>query len=98
MFNNAPLTSTFSLSKLVGGLSKTLGVVNQVIPIYKEAKPIVQNAKNAFSLIKEFSNTSTEKIQYNVRKNITPIKEQINTIKSNDLQNIQNKKGPTFFV
>lgn len=98
MFNNTPLTSSFSISKLVGGLSKTLGVVNQVIPIYKEAKPMVQNAKNAFNLIKEFSNTTSERIQNNVKKNVTPLKEQIDTIKNSNYSYIPNKKGPTFFV
>lgn len=98
MFGNTPITSTFSIGKLIGGLSKTLGVVNQVIPLYKEAKPMLENAKNAFSLIKEFSNTSTERVQKNVKKNITPIKEQIETIKNINYSNEQNKKGPTFFV
>lgn len=98
MFNGVPINNPFSIGKLVGGLSKTLGVVNQVIPIYKEAKPLVQNAKNALSLIKEFSNTATDRVNKNKINNIEPIKEKINIIKNMDNKNISNKKGPTFFL
>lgn len=99
MFNTPPISSPFSIGKIVGGLSKTLGVVNQIIPLYKEAKPMIQNARNAMSLIKEFSNTTTNKIKTNTEKNMTPIKEKIEIIKNiNEQSNFQNKKGPTFFL
>ena len=105
MFNRIPPQSTFSIGKLIGGLSKTLNVANQVIPLYKEAKPMIQNARNAFSLIKEFTNTTTTKVINNTEKNMQPIKEKVELIKStstnittnNDIQN-KNKKGPTFFL
>lgn len=94
MFNTPPLTNTFSIGKIVGGLSKTLGVVNQIIPLYKEAKPMIQNARNAISLIKEFSSTTTNKVITNTEKNMQPIKEKIEIINNSS----QNKKGPTFFL
>ena len=84
-----PRIPTFSLTNMLGGISKTLGVVNQIIPIYKEAKPMINNARSALSLIKEFGNTTTNKVISNTQKNIAPIKEKINNL------NIQ--KGPTFF-
>ena len=94
MFNTPPITSPFSIGKIVGGLSKTLGVVNQIIPLYKEAKPMIQNAKTAFSLIKEFGNTTTNRVMTNTEKNFKPLKEKINTIQN---INLENQKGPTFF-
>lgn len=101
MFNGSPPPSPFSIGKLIGGISKTLNVANQVIPLYKEAKPMIQNARNAFSLIKEFTNTTTTKVMNNTEKNIKPIKEKIEGIKNTNVYNInveQNKKGPTFFL
>lgn len=94
MFGPRLGASSFSFGKLLGGLSKTLGVVNQVIPIYKEAKPIIQNAKTAFGILKEFGSSTTNRIMSNTEKNIKPIKEKINTIKS---VNLNSSKGPTFF-
>ena len=85
-----PRIPTFSLTSMLGGISKTLGVVNQIIPIYKEAKPMINNARNALSLIKEFGNTTTNKVISNTEKNMAPIKEKINNL------NIQ--KGPTFSI
>lgn len=92
MFGPRMGASTLSFGKILGGLSKTLGVVNQVIPIYKEAKPMIQNAKTAFSLIKEFGNSATNRVMTNTEKNLKPIKEQINNMNIRE-----NKKGPTFF-
>jgi len=94
MFGPRLGTSSLSFGKILGGLSKTLGVVNQVIPIYKEAKPMIQNAKTAFSLIKEFGNTTTNRVMTNTEKNFKPLKEKINTIQN---INLENQKGPTFF-
>ena len=71
-------------------MSKTLGVVNQVIPIYKEAKPIIQNARNTMNLIKEFTNSSVNKIIEKKEKNVEPLKQIIN--KTNNKYN-----NPTFF-
>lgn len=96
MFNQMPINNTFSIGKMIGGISKTLNVANQIIPLYKEAKPMIQNAKNAIGLIKEFSNTTTNKVLTNKEKNITPIKEKIEVLQSTNLR--QNKKGPTFFL
>lgn len=97
MFPKPPISSSFSIGKLVGGLSKTLNVVNQVIPLYKEAKPMIQNARNTFSLIKEFTNTTTNRITVNTEKNIKPIKEKLETL-NKTTNNEENKKGPTFFL
>lgn len=97
MFGPNNFTTPFSFGKVLGGLSKTLGVVNRVIPIYKEARPMIQNAKNAINLFKEFSNNSTNRIISNTEKNMKPIKDKINDIKINNVENRENKKGPTFF-
>lgn len=96
MFNQIPLNNPFSIGKMIGGISKTLNVANQLIPLYKEAKPMIQNAKSAINLIKEFGNTTTNRIQINKEKNITPIKEKIEILQSHNFN--QNKKGPTFFL
>ena len=94
MFGPKIGTSSFSFGKILGGLSKTLGVVNQVIPIYKEAKPMIQNARTAFSLIKEFGSSTTNRIISNTEKNMKPIKDKINQIEK---ENPITQKGPTFF-
>ena len=83
----------FSWSKILGGMSKTLGIFNQIIPIYKEAKPMIQNARNAFNIVKEYSNKEVNKIINNKEKNIKPIKEKINIIKNVN----QKSNNPTFF-
>ncbi len=88
-----PKIPTFSLGRIVGGLSKTLGVVNQIIPLYKEAKPVIQNAKNAVGLIKEFTNTATNRVMSKKEEHLAPIKEKINAAKNTT----QTQKGPTFF-
>lgn len=49
--------SSFSLTKILGGISKTLGIVNQAIPIYKELKPMVSNARKLMDIAKEFKST-----------------------------------------
>lgn len=90
-----PQIKLFSFSKVISGMSKTLGIVNQVIPIYKEAKPMTQNAHNAFNIVKEFGTASMNKIINNKEKNITPIKEKINTIKNVNFHFKNN--NPTFF-
>ncbi len=87
------LTGGFSFGRMLGGIGKTLNVINEVIPLYKEAKPLVTNARNAISLLKEFSNTSTKRIMDNTQKNTAFIKEKIN----NNKEVSDNKKGLTFF-
>ena len=94
MFGPKIATSPFSFGKVLGGLSKTLGVVNQLIPIYKEAKPMIQNAKTAFNIVKEFGSSTTNRVIKTTEKNMKPIKEKINTVKSVNLKNVN---VPTFF-
>ena len=94
MFGPKIPSSPFSFGKVLSGISKTLGVVNQVLPIYKEAKPMIQNAKTAFSLVKEFGNSATNRVMETKEKNIKPIKEKLTAISN---VNFENKKGPTFF-
>ena len=89
------LGSPFSFTKIIGGISKTLNVINQVIPIYKEAKPLVSSARNAMNLLKEFGNTTTERVMNNTAKNIGPIKEKMQSI--TNINNNPNEKGLTFF-
>ena len=72
------LFNGLSFTRVLGGLSRTLGVVNQIIPLYKEAKPLMNNARNAFNIIKEFSNSTTNKVLTNTEKNLQPLKEKIN--------------------
>lgn len=84
----------FSWTKIIKGMSRTLGVINEVIPIYKEAKPMITNARNAFNMVKEFSNNSVNKIITNKEKNVAPLKEKINTIQN---VNFTNVNKPTFF-
>lgn len=86
-------TSSFSLTKIIGGINKTLGVVNQIIPIYKEAKPMINNAKTALGIIKELGSSTTNRVLTNTNKNLQPIKEKIN----NKNRNSPTQKGPTFF-
>ena len=95
MFGPKIGASTFSFSKILGGLSKTIGVANQILPLYKEAKPMIQNAKTALNIIKELGNSTTNRIIKKRNENIKPIKEKINTIQS---ANLTNSKGPTFFL
>ena len=90
-----PRIKTFTWAKVLAGMSKTLGVVNEVIPIYKEARPMIQNARNTFNVLKEFGNTSLNKIMSNKEKNITPIKEKINTIQNVNF--VPKDNTPTFF-
>lgn len=97
MFGPRTVFSGLSFGRVLGGISKTLGVVNQIIPIYKEAKPMINNARSALSIIKEFGNTTTNKVMTNTEKNLKPIKEKINSINSSTIQKAELKKGPTFF-
>ncbi len=86
-----------SFTRMIGGISKTLGVINQIIPIYKEAKPMINNARNALSIIKEFGNTTTNRVMTKKDENLKVIKESINKINNNINNNLKNSKGPTFF-
>ena len=87
-----------SFGKILGGISKTLGVVNQIIPIYKEAKPMINNAKTALSIVKEFGNSTTNRIMTNKEKNLQPLKQKIKQSQIiNSTITYPNEKGPTFF-
>ena len=89
------LTGGLTFGKVLGGIGKTLNVINEVIPIYKEAKPLVSSARNAMNLLKEFGNTTTERVMNNTAKNIGPIKEKMQSI--TNINNNPNEKGLTFF-
>ncbi len=86
---------SLSLGKVVSGISKTLGMVNQIIPIYKEAKPMINNARNAINILKEFSNSTTNRVMSKKEENLNLVKEQIKNM-GNKINN-SNSKGPTFF-
>ena len=96
MFGPRILGSGLSFTKVIGGISKTLGVVNELIPLYKEAKPLVSNARNAISLIKEFSNTTTKRVMEKTNQNMAPIKEKMQEL-TNEGNSSITKKGLTFF-
>ena len=91
MFGPLNYLPKLTLPRVFGGLSKTLSFVNQMIPLYKEAKPMINNARNTINLIKEMSNTTTNRIMNNTQKNLEPVKKIINN------SNFANQKGPTFF-
>lgn len=59
MFGTNAVGSTFSLTRVLGGISKGLSIANQVIPLYQQAKPMIQNAKKVMSVLKEFNKSST---------------------------------------
>ncbi len=93
MFGPRPFLGGLSIGKVIGGISRTLGVVNQIIPLYKEAKPMINNAKTAINFLREFSNTTTNKVMTNTAKNLKPLKEKIQLVTNNS----ETKNGPTFF-
>jgi len=63
MFNTPPITSPFSIGKIVGGLSKTLGVVNQAIPIVKEVGPMFNNMKSMLKIASVFKDETDSSIR-----------------------------------
>ena len=97
MFGPRVFASGLTIPKVIGGLSKGLGVINQIIPLYKEAKPLVSNARNAINLLKEMSNTTTNRVMEKTQTNMAPIKEKINKISNNNNINNNQQKGLTFF-
>lgn len=72
-----------NLPILLNRLNKTLNFANQVIPLYMKAKPMLKNAKDAFQVVKTFTE-KTNKPSPNI-----PITPQINISKTNQ---------PTFFL
>ena len=89
MFGTNAVGSTFSLTRVLGGISKGLSIANQVIPLYQQAKPMIQNAKKVMSVLKEFNKSSTPATNNN--KTIIDIDE---TPKKTD---IINQSRPVFF-
>ena len=97
MYPDSLITKSITIPKLIRGIGKTLSVANRVIPLYKQAKPMVQNAKNAFSIIKEFKNTTVltnkKEIKYNNSQYNNSKKSLTSTIKYR-----RNGIKPQFFV
>ena len=89
MFGTNAVGSTFSLTRVLGGISKGLSIANQVIPLYQQAKPMIQNAKKVMSVLKEFNKSSTPATNNN--KTTIDIDE---TPKKTD---IINQSRPVFF-
>ena len=89
MFGTNAVGSTFSLTRVLGGISKGLSIANQVIPLYQQAKPMIQNAKKVMSVLKEFNKSSTPTTNNN--KTTIDIDE---TPKKTD---IINQSRPVFF-
>ena len=53
MFGPSFTSSSFNLTKILGGISKTLGIVNQAIPIVQEVRPMVSNARKLMNVLNE---------------------------------------------
>lgn len=94
MFGTNTIGSTFSLTRVLGGISKGLSIANQVIPLYQQAKPMIQNARKVISVLGELnkSNNNSNNTNNN-NKTIVEVtsKEKTETIK------VQPSNSPVFF-
>ena len=86
MFGTNTVTSSLSLTKILGGISKGLTIANQIIPLYQQTKPIIKNAKQIMNVLKEFNNSNNN--------NKTTI--EVKTKKKTDNTN-QSNSLPVFF-
>lgn len=93
MFGTNTITSSFSLSKVLGGISKGLTIANQVIPLYQQAKPMISNAKKIMNLVKEFNRSSTNSTPNNNKTtlNVEKVQEKTEVLKP------QSNSLPVFF-
>ena len=93
MFGTNTIGSTFSLTRVLGGISKGLSIANQVIPLYQQAKPMIQNARKVISVLGELNKSNNN--SNNTKNNKTTVevtsKEKTETIK------VQPSNSPVFF-
>ena len=87
------ITSTLSLSRVLGGISRTLGIVNQAIPIYKEVKPMIGNARKIMGIVREFSKTNISDIKPSKKANNNIIDVEA----KEKIDNVLHQSNPVFF-
>mgnify|MGYP001852405138 FL=1 len=94
MFGTNTIGSTFSLTRVLGGISKGLSIANQVIPLYQQAKPMIQNARKVISVLGELNKSNNNSNNTNNNNKTTvevTSKEKTETIK------VQPSNSPVFF-
>ena len=93
MFGTNTIGSTFSLTRVLGGISKGLSIANQVIPLYQQAKPMIQNARKVISVLGELNKSNNNSNNTNNNKTTVELtsKEKTETIK------VQPSNSPVFF-
>ena len=93
MFGTNTIGSTFSLTRVLGGISKGLSNANQVIPLYQQAKPMNQNARKVISVLGELNKSNNNSNNTNNNKTTVEVtsKEKTETIK------VQPSNSPVFF-
>lgn len=93
MFGTNTIGSTFSLTRVLGGISKGLSIANQVIPLYQQAKPMIQNARKVISVLGELNKSNNNSNNTNNNKTTVEVtsKEKTETIK------VQPSNSPVFF-
>ena len=93
MFGTNTIGSTFSLTRVLGGISKGLSIANQVIPLYQQAKPMIQNARKVMSVLGELNKSNNNSNNTNNNKTTVEVtsKEKTETFK------VQPSNSPVFF-
>lgn len=92
MFGTNTIGSTFSLTRVLGGISKGLSIANQVIPLYQQAKPMIQNARKVISVLGELNKSNNNSNNTNNKTTVeVTSKEKTETIK------VQPSNSPVFF-
>ena len=93
MFGTNTIGSTFSLTRVLGGISKGLSIANQVIPLYQQAKPMIQNARKVISVLGELNKSNNNSNNTNNNKTTVEVtsKEKTETFK------VQPSNSPVFF-
>ena len=94
MFGTNTIGSTFSLTRVLGGISKGLSIANQVIPLYQQAKTMIQNARKVISVLGELNKSNNNSNNTNNNNKTTvevTSKEKTETIK------VQPSNSPVFF-
>ena len=91
MFGNK-ITSTLSLSKIIGGINKALSIANQAIPLYEQLKPILKNGRKLIDIV-SIMNKKEDKEEKKEENKETKIIKETTTKKEES----NNNNLPTFF-
>ena len=94
MFGTNTIGSTFSLTRVLGGISKGLSIANQVIPLYQQAKPMIQNARKVISVLGELNKSNNN--SNNTNNNNKTTVEVTSTEKTETIK-VQPSNSPVFF-